>query len=133
MKRMLAVLLLAAVAAGGCSARSVDRAVILKTDQGEQILVKPTPRLGFFGRLVNGVQNVVTAPLDVPCTVVRHTQETDNPLLGLFTGVVEGSVNCTVRATAGVTEVITSPVPGKRYPLYDRQLGERMTHKEPEF
>jgi len=133
MKRMLAILLLAAVAAGGSFARAEDRAVILKTEQGEQILVKPTPRMGFLGRLVNGVKNIVSAPLEIPCTVVRHTSETGNPVLGLFTGVVEGSVNCTVRATAGVTEMITSPVTGKRYPLYDRQLGERMTHREPEF
>ncbi|HUW32549.1 MAG TPA: hypothetical protein VM223_13140 [Planctomycetota bacterium] len=96
-------------------------------------IVKPAKRPGFIGRFFNGAKNIVTAPLDIPCTIVRHASESENPLLCLFTGTAEGLVNGTVRAVAGATELVTSPIPMKRYLLYERDLGERCIREKPEF
>jgi len=96
-------------------------------------VVKPARRAGFIGRLFNGAKNIIVAPLDVPCTIVRHADDSENPLLALFTGTAEGLVNGTVRAVAGVTEFVTSPIPMKRYPMYERDLGERCLREKAEF
>jgi len=96
-------------------------------------IVKPARRAGFIGRFFNGAKNIIIAPLDIPCTIVKHASESENPLLGVFTGTAEGLVNGTVRAVAGVTELVTSPILMKRFPLYERDLGERCIREEPAF
>lgn len=105
-----------------------------RTENSSAVSVtKPARKLGFFGRLLNGVGNVLGAPLDVPFTIVRHTAESGNPIVGTLSGTLEGLVNGTVRIVAGVVEVVTSPVPGARYPLYKRELGERCIRQKPAF
>jgi len=96
-------------------------------------VIAPAEKLGFLGRLVHGVGNVLSAPLDVPYTIVRHTSDTGNPIIGLLSGTLEGLVNGTVRLVAGTVEVVTSPVPGERYPLYHREVGERCIRSRPSF
>ena len=94
---------------------------------------EPAPKVGFLGRAVNGVKNVLMCPLDIPFTIARHASETGNPVIGAVSGSLEGVVNGAVRLFAGALEVVTSPVPGKRYPLYDRELGERCIREDPAF
>ena len=99
----------------------------------EAAITQPAKKVGFLGRLVNGTKNIILSPLDIPCTVARHASDSGNPITGAVTGILEGVVNGTVRAFAGALEVVTSPVPGKRYPLYQRGLGERCIRDKPAF
>ena len=99
---------------------------------GDVNTVKPQHHAGFFARLFNGVKNIVVAPLDIPCTIVRHTTASENPILSLFTGTAEGLVNGSVRIVAGATEFVSSPIPGKRHLMYERDLGERCLRQRPE-
>jgi len=106
-------------------AATAESAAPAEPEQARPEVVRPAHHVGFFGRLLNGGKNIILAPLDIPVTIVRHTSEGENPIVGLFTGAAEGVVNGAVRAVAGITEVVTSPIPMKRYPLYERDLGER--------
>ena len=132
--RLIAVFVVAAVLALAGSRAAAESA---ESDRAEPpsaaSVTKPATKVGFFGRLVNGVGNVLRAPLDVPFTIVRHTTESGNPIVGTLSGTLEGLVNGTVRIVAGTVEVVTSPVPGARYPLYQRELGERCIRQRPAF
>jgi len=101
--------------------------------EAAEMFVVPARKVGFIGRLLNGAKNIVLAPLDIPCTIARAATESDNPILGVLVGSVEGVVNGTIRAVAGVTELVTSPAPGARYPMYERELGERSIREKPDF
>ena len=100
---------------------------------GNPAPTEPAPKLSFLGRLANGVRNIILCPLDIPFTVARHASETGNPVIGAVSGSLEGVVNGAVRLFAGTLEVVVSPVPGKRYPLYQRDLGERCIRERPAF
>jgi len=97
------------------------------------LTIEPARRLGFVGRLVNGAKNIIIAPLDIPFTVVRHATDSGNPVISIVSGTLEGVVNGSVRLVAGALEVVTSPVPGKRHPLYERAPGERCVRRKPAF
>jgi hypothetical protein len=44
---------------------------------------------------------------------------------GLLAGSLEGVGNGLARLTAGVVELLSSPIPNNRLPLYNKRLGER--------
>jgi len=100
---------------------------------GNPAVTEPPQKLRFLGKLGNGVRNIIISPLDVPFTIARHASDTGNPVIGAVSGSLEGVVNGAVRLFAGALELVTSPVPGKRYPLYDRDLGERCIRENPTF
>jgi len=128
---MLCGSLLAALIAVSAEAADID--AFQAQSEPKPAAVAPAKKVGFLGRLFNGVKNVVVAPLDIPCTIARVATDSENPILGVVVGSVEGIVNGTVRLAAGVTEVVTSPVPGSRYPMYERDLGERSLREKADF
>ena len=130
-RHLLCGSLLAALIA--VSAQAAEIEAFEQQPEPKPAAVAPAKKANFFGRLFNGVKNVVMAPLDIPCTIARTATDSENPILGVVVGSVEGLVNGTVRAVAGVTEVVTSPVPGSRYPMYQRDLGERSIREKVDF
>ncbi|MCK4262060.1 exosortase system-associated protein, TIGR04073 family [bacterium] len=74
-------------------------------------------------KIGRGLKNIVIAPVEIPVGIVNWSKDR-NPFVGLVIGPVAGAVNCVTRATAGVVEVITFPLPPYNQPLYERELGE---------
>jgi len=132
MKYLLALLTVVMIVSAVALPALAETADVSEPDRS-LITTEPAERLNFFGRLFNGAKNIVTAPLDIPFTIVRHTQESGNPIVSVVSGTLEGVVNGGVRLVAGAVEVVTSPVPGDRYPLYDRRPGERCIRERPQF
>ena len=62
-----------------------------------------------FGR---GLVNVVTSPVDIPCTMADEMA--DHPSTGFFTGFGKGAVFMLRRILVGVTEVGTFVIPMER-------------------
>ncbi|MFP4058330.1 MAG: exosortase system-associated protein, TIGR04073 family [Candidatus Brocadiia bacterium] len=98
---------LAAALSGATTARAAD-----------------APGKGPLARAFRGVTDIVICPLEVPATVRRVAEERD-AFFGLWAGGLEGVGNCLVRATCGVVEICTFPIPGDYLPLDNRRLGER--------
>ncbi|NOX97678.1 MAG: exosortase system-associated protein, TIGR04073 family [Nitrospirae bacterium] len=75
-----------------------------------------------FNKVGRGLGNIVIAPVEIPVSMVSEAKK--NPLLGLVIGPIIGAVNCVTRATAGIVELVTFPVPPYDQPLYEKDLGE---------
>ncbi len=74
-------------------------------------------------KIGRGFKNIGIAPVEIPAGIVSYSKE-HNPFVALIIGPVAGTVNCVTRATAGVIEIITFPLPPYNQPLYERELGE---------
>ncbi len=74
-------------------------------------------------KIGRGFKNIVIAPVEIPTGIVTWSKD-HNPFVSLVIGPVAGAVNCVTRATAGVVEIVTFPLPPYNQPLYERELGE---------
>ncbi len=63
-----------------------------------------------FGR---GIENVVTSPAEIPCTMENEMKKGDR-ILRFFSGLGVGSVYFLRRAVVGATEIVTFMVPMER-------------------
>jgi len=81
-----------------------------------------------LNKLGRGLGNIIIAPLEIPVSMINDAKK--NPLLGLIIGPITGAINCLTRATAGVIELVTFPVPPYNQPLYDKSLGETVWGNE---
>jgi len=87
--------------------------------------VKAASPLNKLGR---GLGNIIIAPLEIPVSMVSGAKK--NPFLGLIGGPITGAINCITRATAGVIELVTFPMPPYNQPIYDKSLGETVWENE---
>lgn len=108
-------------------------AAVSELEQKPTEEVQPRRKFGFFGKFFHGFGNMLIAPLEIPATVARQTEENPNPVFGVVTGVFEGLAYLFMREVAGITEVVCSPIPPARYPLYDHPLGGPVLKDEPPF
>ncbi|HRK62153.1 MAG TPA: exosortase system-associated protein, TIGR04073 family [Candidatus Omnitrophota bacterium] len=63
-----------------------------------------------FGR---GVENFVTSPAEIPCTVESEMHKGDR-IIRFFSGLGKGTVYFLRRAIVGTTEVVTFMIPMER-------------------
>jgi len=84
----------------------------------------PPPAVGPLARLGRGAVNMLIAPLEIPATMARVSEER-NVAFGWLGGGFEGIGNGLVRFKAGFIEFFTAVIPGKRLPLYSKKLGDR--------
>ena len=82
------------------------------------------PATGPLVRAGHGVKDIVLSPVEIPATMLRAAAQR-GPVYGLIAGGLEGVGNGLTRLTAGVIELVGSPVPGNRMPLYNKRLGQR--------
>jgi putative exosortase-associated protein (TIGR04073 family) len=94
---------------------------VVNGNGGEE--VRP-PAIGPLARAGRGAFNMLISPLEIPATMGRVASEKD-AFFGLWAGGIEGLGNGLVRLCAGFVELVTSPIPSDRPPLYSKQLGER--------
>lgn len=64
-------------------------------------------------KLGRGVENVVTSPAEIPCTIESEMHQGDR-IIRFFTGIGKGTVLFLRRAIVGVTEVVTFVIPMER-------------------
>jgi putative exosortase-associated protein (TIGR04073 family) len=84
-------------------------------------------------KALNGFTNIVTAPLEMPKSMINYTNHAsnnygnnnvsnsnytnndpdDNIFYGLVGGVISGTLNTTGRIVTGVTDLVTAPLPTK--------------------
>ncbi len=60
----------------------------------------------------SGVVNVVSAPLEIPKSIVNITNDS-NFIFGIVGGGIEGLLNTAGRIANGVSDLVTAPVPTK--------------------
>jgi putative exosortase-associated protein (TIGR04073 family) len=65
-------------------------------------------------KALNGVVNLHTAPLEIPKSIISNSNaEGSNFIFGLIGGLIEGSLNTTYRAAAGIADLTTFLIPTK--------------------
>jgi putative exosortase-associated protein (TIGR04073 family) len=65
-------------------------------------------------KATNGAINLVTAPLEIPKSIINDINgEWSNIFFGLVGGVLEGTINTAGRAAFGLADLVLSPLPTK--------------------
>ncbi len=64
---------------------------------------------GMITKLGSGIVNVVSSPLEIPCSI--REEMFDSPAAGFFTGFGKGTVFMLRRILVGVTEIGTFVIP----------------------
>ncbi len=72
----------------------------------------------------SGVVNVVSAPLEIPKSIVNITNDS-NFIFGIVGGGIEGLLNTAGRIANGVSDLVTAPVPTKPV-VYPERVWEDM-------
>lgn len=61
-------------------------------------------------KLVRGVVDVITAPVELPKQIYKATKES-NPFVGITVGTLKGAGNLVTKALSGAFNIITFPFP----------------------
>ena len=93
-------------------------------DYGEEVGMK----------LGSGFSNIALSWLEVPKNMINTTNQT-NLALGLIGGVIKGVLHTLARTTAGVTDVLSAPLPTQPIvePQFIWQNFDVETHYNPVF
>ncbi len=83
------------------------------TDTGEVMTQRAdirAYRLTIGEKAARGVKNILLGWTELPKRIIDTTQETGNPIWGLFVGTYEGTLKAAGRTLSGVVDVVTAPI-----------------------
>ena len=68
-------------------------------------------------KAARGTKNILFGWTELPKRVVDITNETKNPIWGLFAGTFQGTLKAVARTFSGVVDVLTCPIDADKAPL----------------
>ena len=93
----------------------VGFSTILFADEGT---VKTTPyRLAIGNKVARGFKNVILGWTEIPKRMVDITNETNDPIWGVFAGTFQGTLKAMARTASGVSDVVTAPISPEKPPF----------------
>ncbi len=119
MKRIFGIVLILLLITGFSVLSYADEGEIMIGDEGEVMTQKEeirAYRLTIGEKAARGVKNILLGWTELPKRIIDTTQETGNPIWGLFVGGYEGTLKAAGRTLSGVVDVVTAPINPKGAP-----------------
>lgn len=121
MKRFSGIVLILLLITGFSVLSYADEGEIIIEDTGEvmigdtgEIMTQTEEirayRLTIGEKAARGVKNILLGWTELPKRIIDTTQETGNPIWGLFVGTYEGALKAAGRTISGVSDVLTAPI-----------------------
>lgn len=76
-----------------------------------------TYRLEIGNKVARGVGNCLYGWTELPKRIVGVTQESNNPIWGLFAGGFQGTLKAMARTFSGISDIATAPITPEKPPL----------------
>ena len=93
----------------------VGLSTVLFADEGT---VSTTPyRLAIGNKVARGLKNALLGWTEIPKRMVDITNETNDPVWGVFAGTFQGTLKAIARTASGVSDVVTAPISPEKGPL----------------
>ena len=74
-------------------------------------------RLTIGEKAARGVKNILLGWTELPKRIIDITNETRNPIWGVFVGTYEGTLKAVGRTLSGVIDVLTAPIDPEKEPF----------------